>query len=45
MKAQVKAICTLYRHGKLTKAQVHASVPEVLTAEEYKAITGEEYTA
>lgn len=43
MKAKVKAIYTLYRHGKLTKAQVHASVPEVLTAEEYKAITGEDY--
>lgn len=45
MKPKVKAIYTLYRHGKLTKAQVYASVPEVLTAEEYKAITGEEYTA
>lgn len=43
MKAKVKAIYTLYKHGKLTKAQVRASVPEVLTAEEYKAITGEEY--
>ena len=27
MKPKVKAIYTLYRHGKLTKAQVHASVP------------------
>ena len=45
MKPKVKAIHTLYKHGKLTKAQVHASVPEVLTAKEYKAITGEEYTA
>ena len=44
MKPKVKAIYTLYRHGKLTKAQVHASVPEVLTAED-KTITGEEYTA
>ena len=33
------------RPGKLTKAQEHAAVPEVLTAEEYKTITGEEYTA
>ncbi len=45
MNPKVKAIYTLYRHGKLTRAQVRASVPEVLTAEEYKAITGEEYTA
>ena len=45
MKPKVKAIYTLYRHGKLTKAQVHASVPEVLTAEEYKTITGEEFMA
>ena len=44
MKAKVKAIYTLYRHGKLTRAQVRASVPDVLTAEEYKTITGEEYT-
>ena len=43
MKPKVKAIYTLYKHGKLTKAQVRDSVPEVLTAEEYESVTGEKY--
>lgn len=43
MKPKVKAIYTLYKHGKLTKAQVFASVPNVISEDEYKEITGEEY--
>lgn len=43
MTAKIKAIYNLYKHGKLTKAQVRASVPEVLTPEEYESITGEKY--
>lgn len=43
MKPKVKAIYTLYKHGKLTKAQVHASVPNVISEDEYKEIIGEEY--
>lgn len=43
MSAKVKAIKNLYKHGKLTKEQIYASVPDVLTAEEYEQITGEAY--
>lgn len=43
MSAKVKAIKNLYKHGKLSKAQIHASVPDVLTAEEYALIVGEAY--
>lgn len=43
MKAKVKAIYTLYKHGKLTKDQVRASVPNVISEDEYKEITGEQY--
>ena len=43
MSAKVKAIWNLYKHGRITKAQLRAKVPEVLSAEEYREITGEEY--
>lgn len=43
MSAKVKAIRNLYRHGKLTKAQLRAAVPTVITKEEYAEITGEVY--
>lgn len=40
---KIRAIKNLYRHGKLTKAQLRAAVPAVITAEEYAEITGEAY--
>lgn len=43
MTAKVKAIKNLYLHGKLTKEQIHDSVPDVITPEEYKEITGEDF--
>lgn len=43
MSAKVKAIKNLYIHGKLTKEQIKAKVQIIITAEEYKEITGEEY--
>lgn len=43
MNTKVKAIYNLYKHGKLTKAQVKKSVPAVITEEEYKEITGEDF--
>lgn len=39
--AKVKALMTLYKHGRLTAEQLKASVPTVLTEEEYKEIVGE----
>lgn len=44
MSAKVRAIKNLYKHGKLTKEQVRNSVPSVITADEYREITGESYT-
>lgn len=43
MNAKVKAIQNLYKHGRLTKAQIYASVPAVISAAEYATITGEAY--
>lgn len=43
MTAKVKAIRNLYRHGRISKEQLKNSVPTVITTEEYKEITGEEY--
>lgn len=43
MSAKIKAIKNLYRHGRITKEQLKNSVPSVITTEEYKEITGEEY--
>lgn len=45
MKPKVKAIYTLYRHGKLTKAQGACVCAGSADGGEYKTITGEEYTA
>lgn len=44
MNAKVNAILTLYRHRRITKAQMKESVPTIITAEEYEEITGEVYT-
>lgn len=43
MNAKVRAIKNLYKHGKLTKEQIRNSVPSVITADEYKEITGENF--
>lgn len=43
MTAKVKAIWNLYKHGRITKAQLRAKVPAVLSEKEYTEITGEEY--
>lgn len=43
MSAKVKAIMTLYRHGRISKEELKNSVPTIITAIEYKEITGEEY--
>ena len=43
MSAKVKAIWNLYKHGRITKNQLKAKVPVVLTDEEYEQITGEKY--
>ena len=43
MSAKIKAIKNLYRHGRITKEQLKNSVPTVITTEEYKEITGEDY--
>lgn len=43
MKPKVKAIYTLYKHGRLTVDQVKASVPEILTKEEFSEITGQPF--
>lgn len=40
-----KAILNLYRRNKITKEKVQSYVVRgLITAEEYKGITGEEYT-
>ncbi len=41
MSAKVKAIWNLYKHGRITKAQLKAKVPVVLSEKEYEQITGE----
>lgn len=43
MNAKVKAIRTLYQHGRISKEQVYAKVPALLSAEEYEQVTGERY--
>lgn len=43
MTAKVKAIWNLYKHGRITKAQLRAKVTAVLSEEEYTEITGEAY--
>lgn len=43
MNAKVKAIYNLYKHGRVTKEQIKAKVPSVITPEEYKEITGEDF--
>lgn len=43
MSNKVKAIKNLYIYGKVTKEQLKASVPIVITEEEYFEITGEKY--
>jgi hypothetical protein len=40
MSAKVKAIWNLYKHGRITKAQLKAKVPVVLAEDEYEQITG-----
>lgn len=45
MTNKVRAIWNLYKHNKLTKEQLKGSVPIVISKEEYKEITGEEYDA
>lgn len=42
MSAKVKAIWNLYKHGRITKEQLRAKVPAVLTEAEYMEIVGEE---
>lgn len=41
MSNKAKAIWNLYRHGRLTKEQVKAAVPGIITQEEYRKIVGE----
>ena len=41
MSAKIRAIQNLYRRGRVTLEQLRASVPTVITAEEYAQITGE----
>lgn len=43
MSNKVKAIKNLYVYGKVTKEQVKASVPTIITEEEYFKIIGEKY--
>lgn len=38
-------IKSMYDRGRYTKEKVHSYVPKIITAEEYKTITGEEYAA
>ena len=42
MSNKAKAIQNLYRHGRLTKEQVKAAVPGIITREEYLEIVGEQ---
>ena len=41
MSNKAKAIRNLYQHGRLTKEQVEAAVPGIITREEYREIVGE----
>lgn len=43
MTDKIIAIRNLYRHGRITKQQLYDCVPNIITAEEYFQITGEEY--
>lgn len=43
MIAKVRAIYNLYKHGRITKEQIRAKVPSVITEKEYKEITGEDF--
>ena len=38
MSNKARAICNLYKHGRLTKKQVEAAVPGIITREEYLEI-------
>ena len=41
MSNKARAIQNLYKHGRLTKEQVQAAVPGIITREEYREIVGE----
>lgn len=41
MSNKARAIQNLYKHGRLTKKQVQAAVPGIITREEYREIVGE----
>ena len=43
MTAKVKAIWNLYKHGRLTKEQIMAKVPTVITVAEYAELFAEEW--
>lgn len=43
MSAKVKAIYNLYKHGRISKEQIRVKVPSVISKEEYKEITGEDF--
>lgn len=43
MSARAKAVRTLYRAKRITLEGVHQAVGSLITPEEYKIITGEDY--
>lgn len=41
MSAKIRAIQNLYRRGRVTLEQLRASVPSIITEEEFAQITGD----